>query len=174
MHFISPLDIHFTHDNINPEFSPFLDAVTGKRRHPTLLQTIQDCLGKKVPDQVDMLDVVWHQNKIFLAGTFNRRLCVWRLLCIFFPERFARVKVKFKPEREKEKLFTHRTGETKFSTKCKGDWIEIRWNHFVGKQRDTHPRWHEESGYDCKFDPGVQWPEAEKLLTAMQAKQLCR
>jgi len=170
MHFISPLDIQFTHDNIKDTFSPFRDEVTGKLREPTLLDTVKECLGEEIPSKVEMLDVIWHQDKIYVAGTFNRRLCVWRLISIFFPERSYRLKVRFQHERDKDRLFTHATGQTKLSTKCDGNWIHIRKDRYVGKQQKTDDRWYENWGDDCKFDPGVIWPEAVKLLNGMRAK----
>ena len=48
-----------------------------------------ECLDAEVPDKVEMLEVLWHDGRIHLAGTFNRRLCVWRLLAICFPETLA-------------------------------------------------------------------------------------
>ncbi len=36
----------------------------------------------KMPEGVEMIKVVWHDRKIYVAGTFNRHLCVWRLLAL--------------------------------------------------------------------------------------------
>jgi len=153
---LSPLDIHFTHNNIDEYFS---NDQGGKGPH--LLETLRACLKDEIPDKVDMIDVIWHAGKVYVAGTYNRRLCVWRLLTLLLPERFKLLKVRFVPERDKQKVFHFKSGETKLTTECEGDWIEIRWQRFVGKQLQPDPRWYSDgSGYRCRFDPGVQWPEA--------------
>ena len=35
------------------------------------------------PQQLETIDVVWHEDQICVAGTFNRRLCMYRLLAIY-------------------------------------------------------------------------------------------
>jgi hypothetical protein len=40
------------------------------------------------PQQLETIDVVWHEDQIYVPGTFNRRLCMYRLLAIFHPSRF--------------------------------------------------------------------------------------
>ena len=30
------------------------------------------------PQQLETIDVVWHEDQIYVAGTFNRRLCMYR------------------------------------------------------------------------------------------------
>merc|ERR1712205_205231 len=72
-HWISPLDIHFTHDNINSVFTKFKDPKTHKLLEPSLLDTVKQCIKEEVPESVEMIDVVWHNGKIHVAGTFNRR-----------------------------------------------------------------------------------------------------
>jgi len=117
-----------------------------------------------------MIDVVWHEGKIYVAGTFNRRLCLWRLLTLFFPRHFKKLKVRFIPEREKQRVFTHGSGETKFNTECQGQWVEVRsadkrQRFYVGKSLQTDPEWDSnEERYSCTLEPGVQWPQAWKLL----------
>ena len=44
----------------------------------------------------DCLDVAWHEGRVYVAGSGNRRLCVWRLLALFHPRQWAAVKVKFR------------------------------------------------------------------------------
>jgi hypothetical protein len=47
------------------------------------------------PQQLETIDVVWHEDQIYVAGTFNRRLCMYRLLAIFHPSRFGWIQVRF-------------------------------------------------------------------------------
>ena len=47
------------------------------------------------PQQLETIDVVWHEDQIYVAGTFNRRLCMYRLLAIFHPSRFGLMRVRF-------------------------------------------------------------------------------
>eukprot|EP00927_Polykrikos_kofoidii_P058449 TRINITY_DN5297_c0_g1_i1.p1 TRINITY_DN5297_c0_g1~~TRINITY_DN5297_c0_g1_i1.p1 ORF type:complete len:1029 (-),score=202.14 TRINITY_DN5297_c0_g1_i1:321-3407(-) len=162
---ISPLDIHFTHNNINPKFTQDSNFT----QDLSLLDTLRECLGKSgVPKPVERIDVIWHEDKVYVAGTFNRRLCVHRLLAIFFNRK---VRVEFVLQSRKEKVFMRGDGQTKLSTECGGNWIEVRYSkesggpHYVGKQLEADPRWwgYSSSAYACEFDPGVQWPEARKI-----------
>ena len=47
------------------------------------------------PQQLETIDVVWHEDQIYVAGTFNRRLCMYRLLAIFHPSGFGLMRVRF-------------------------------------------------------------------------------
>ena len=74
-------------DASNNSFSDFMR--NGKAVAPTILDTLKECLGPEIPDKVKMIYVVWHDGKIYVAGTFNCCLCMWRLLTLFFPKRFS-------------------------------------------------------------------------------------
>jgi hypothetical protein len=143
-------------------FSPQDDDPT---LQPSILDTALECIKVKVPPKIEVLDVVWYDDRIHVAGTFNRRLCVWRLLCLFRPDDFRYMKVRFIPESKRERAFRHSGGGSKYSTGCQGDWIEIRRRKFVGKQLQRDPRWDTDPHGDyCRFEPGVQWPEAHRCL----------
>merc|ERR1712150_253312 len=94
----------------------------------------------------DVLDVVFHEGRLFLAGSGNRRLCLWRLLAIFQPHRWGMMKVRI-CDRGNPRL----RWQSYFTTKCGGDWVEVRWKRYVGKSRDD-----------------VVWPEARALLESAQ------
>ena len=47
------------------------------------------------PQQLETIDVVWHEDQIYVPGTFNRRLCMYRLLAIFHPSRFGLMRIRF-------------------------------------------------------------------------------
>eukprot|EP00931_Biecheleriopsis_adriatica_P033223 TRINITY_DN19287_c1_g1_i1.p1 TRINITY_DN19287_c1_g1~~TRINITY_DN19287_c1_g1_i1.p1 ORF type:complete len:1309 (-),score=122.21 TRINITY_DN19287_c1_g1_i1:145-4071(-) len=152
VHWVSPLNVHFMHAGISPVFKEG-DIAFGWRK-PSILDTMQQLLSGAEPPELDCLDVVWMHGKIFVAGSGNRRLCMWRLLAIYFPERWAMMKVRF--------VSLHRVRvERMFDTKCKGEYVEVRFGNLVGKSKTGNGR---------GTDPGVRWPEAERLLEGELAK----
>jgi len=169
-YFISPFDVHFTQDSIGVNFSAQDDDPTKK---PSLMETAMECIKEGIPDKIEILDVVWHEGKVYVAGSFNRRLCVYRLLNIFFPQDFRAMKVRFKPEREKDKLFRFTNGDNRFTTYCQGHWIQVRSKvpSYVGKQKDPDPRWHSDQDGWHRYDPGVQWPEAHRAFGKLCSSQ---
>merc|ERR1712194_847481 len=93
MWFVSPLDICFTHDSISACFKPFLKD--GKMQDLTVLDSVQQLMRPgEEPRELEILEVVWHKSKLFVAGTYNRRLCMYRLLAIFAPDRYGLIKVR--------------------------------------------------------------------------------
>lgn len=118
-----------------------------------------------VPRRVDAIEVVFHEKKIFVAGTFNRRLCCWRLLALFRPDRFQQVKVRFRSQEEKDAPYGFKWS-SKYTTECHGNWVQVRDLSihdalYVGKKIETESGWWNN---DWEADPGVQWPEAIRLL----------
>jgi len=150
--FISPLDVHFAHDTIKDAFRP---------PYPSILETLRKlATGSLQTQEVECIRVVWSEelewrkgkgdNRWYVAGTFNRRLCMYRLLCIFFPERWRRIQVQRVPNDSVH--WTLQSGRHKYSTECQGDAVEIRPGKFVGKTEDS-----------------VKWPEASDLLRSLRS-----
>lgn len=143
--FISPLEIRFTHDVINSEFRPFYKD--GQyHKHQSILDSVWEMLrSQNEPPQLRKIDVVWHNDQIYVAGTFNRRLCMYRLLAIFHPSRFGLITVRVQEITPQMKF------QRKLSTKCEGRFVEVRqagvkqW--IVGQTRED-----------------LRWPEALQLL----------
>ncbi len=75
------------------------------------------------------------------AGTFNRRLCVYRLLALFFPKFFNMIKVRMVGKNHDPKVHF----DEKLSTKCEGEWVEVGHAKYVGRAIDE-----------------VHWPDASK------------
>ena len=151
---VAPNKIGFTHDSIHENF---------RQHDKPILETMREILELSAidgtPAQLDCLEVCWggpplspalhgHPN-LFVAGTGNRRLAMWRMLHSFFPERFGMVKVKVV-----DRDAPHVAWETKCSTTCGGAWVRVRRkNCTVGLAKDRDGN-----------DPGLQWPEARRLL----------
>ncbi|CAK9118519.1 unnamed protein product [Durusdinium trenchii] len=90
---------------------------------------------------------MWYKNQLYVAGTFNRRLCMYRLLALFATERFGLIKVRVKHHEDlKSKLAQC------FTTECEGRYVSIRSNETIDPlQVGQTP--HE-----------LHWPEAVRLL----------
>lgn len=153
---ISPLDVHFAHDSVAEYFRPFADRKGRRHENKSILDTVWETATTEIPEELECIDVVWLGDGLHgrwtVAGTFNRRLVVFRLLAIFLPERFRLMKVCRRPEREVRWQLSN--GRSKLSTECSGIYVEVRWQRFVG--RGLSP-----AGDDRK---GVVWPEAEQLF----------
>ncbi|CAE7903290.1 unnamed protein product [Symbiodinium necroappetens] len=145
-HWVSPLHVHFTHGSISERFKQEESSFGWKR--PSILDTIRQLLRGCEPSELECLDVSWHKGRIHVAGSGNRRLCMWRLLCLFHPHQWARIKVKFRSRSDRRLHFS-----AALDTECNGDFVEVRHGRYVGKS--LHP-----SG----SDPGVVWAEAWALL----------
>ncbi|CAE7246173.1 true [Symbiodinium sp. CCMP2592] len=145
-HWLSPLRVHFTHASISEHFKK--EESSFGWRKPRILDTVQQLLQGVEPEELDCLEVVWHQGRVYVAGSGNRRLCVWRLLCLFYPQQWAAVKVKFKNRGDPRIHF-----KAAFDTTCSGDFVQVRRGRFVGKTLEP-----------CGDDPGVVWTEAWDLL----------
>ena len=145
-HWVSPLHVHFTHGSISERFKQEESSFGWKR--PSILDTIRQLLRGCEPSELECLDVAWHKGRIHVAGSGNRRLCMWRLLCLFHPHQWARIKVKFRSRSDRRLHFS-----AALDTECNGDFVEVRHGRYVGKS--LHP-----SG----SDPGVVWAEAWALL----------
>ncbi|CAL1140540.1 unnamed protein product [Cladocopium goreaui] len=116
--FVSPLDVRFTHDSISECFSPYVkdgEQLTNKERLKVLSSAKELLDGDEEPKALEMLDVVWYQKELYVAGTFNRRLCMYRLLALFATERFGLIKVQVKSQDELRQKFSK-----SLTTKCKG------------------------------------------------------
>ena len=106
------------------------------------------------------MKVVWLEDgdhsRWTVAGTFNRRLVVYRLLAIYMPLRFQRLQCTRVPYSSAKWKYN---GRHKLSTQCHGVYVEVRKKDFVG--RGKLPR-----GED-KY--GVHWLEADHLLSRLAA-----
>lgn len=146
--FVSPLDIGFMHDSISECFNPYRKAEEGGRQvddkeELKILTSARELLEKgEEPRALEVLDVTWYRDRLYVAGTFNRRLCMYRLLAIFAAERFGLIKVHMVSADEMRLKLKER-----FTTTCEGRWVEIRPGGRVGQTRDE-----------------VRWPEAVALL----------
>ena len=124
-HFVSPLDIRFTHDSISPVFRDFPDPTSGQQRQGlSILVSLREQISSAcavAPRTLDILDVCWHEDLLYLAGTGNRRLAMWRLLTIFCEKNCSCVKVRV-VERDAPavKFFQ------KLTTKCRGATVRVR------------------------------------------------
>ena len=186
VHWISPIDLRFTHDSVREKFRPFrcggpvvyedwsiLDSARQLARCPRKSGGAGAGVSaaRSVPRQLDCLDVCWHGGALYLAGTGNRRLTMWRLLALFRPTDFRRVKIQIV-----NKASPWVRLDQKCTTVCEGRWVEVRrdsrsgaqWAHgnkhkvLVGQRRcaTSSPN----GGAGTNEDPGVQWPEAEQLF----------
>lgn len=152
--FVSPLDIRFTHDRISEHFRPFTkDNVEMVRL--SILDSAVELLHSDYVRGLDMIDVVWHEGNLFVAGTFNRRLCMYRLLAIFAPDRFGLIKVRIVEKHGRKVHFYD-----KLSTRCNGKWVQIGHVRSVGVARiDVHwPEAHQALGF------GTQSPPTDALV----------
>lgn len=116
---LSPLMIHFTHDTINPVFGD------GK----PILQTVENIIrGILDVDDIPRVKVVWlpSEERFYVAGTYNRRLCAYRLLAIYVPGKFRRIKVQVASLDDPTVHFRE-----KKTTACQGRFVHVR----VGKRR---------------------------------------
>lgn len=149
--FVSPLDVRFTHDSISECFAPYVkdgEQLTNKERLKVLSSAKELLDGDEEPKALEMLDVVWYQKELYVAGTFNRRLCMYRLLALFATERFGLIKVQVKSQDELRQKFSK-----SLTTKCKGQTVKIRTQNNnseefqVGQSREE-----------------LHWPEAVEAL----------
>ncbi|CAD7943001.1 unnamed protein product [Amoebophrya sp. A25] len=203
VHWVSPLEIRFAHDSVHPEFKDCDDYRTGVHlRNQGILDSLQEVLESdrrgELPRTLDCLEVCWDprgvdggggcsaafgssssivqgRDMMFVAGTGNRRLAMWRLLAIYRPERWRRIKVKFIDARrawQRSESF-----RKKWSTPCNGRWVEIR--HVlssnsaklcylpavVGMSKRGDEDFDFENEKDVmEKDPGVRWPDAVRLM----------
>ena len=93
------------------------------------------------------------ESRWSVAASYNRRLVAFRLLSIFYPEKFRRMQFHSVPLASVSKWF-HPTGRPYMSTDCGGIWAEIRYQRFVGQNREPQ-------GHDVK---GMRWPDAVDLF----------
>ena len=150
--FVSPLDVRFTHDSISECFGfYFKDGVQiTEREELKVLSSAKELLrGDEEPKALEMLDVVWYKNHLYVAGTFNRRLCMYRLLALFATERFGLIKVHVKSQDELREKW-----KRSYTTKCEGRLVTIRSReeYRVGQCRDE-----------------LYWPEAVEVLGGDEA-----
>ncbi|CAE8627439.1 unnamed protein product [Polarella glacialis] len=158
--FVSPLQIHFTQQSVSPVFRPFWKD-GALRADLSILHSARELLlgmDTEVPRPLEILDVVWHPvpktqdsddqvgELLFVAGSFNRRLCMHRLLAIFAPARFGLVKVQVKDREALGQAYW----DSKFTTRCYGNYVEVRAGpgRYVGCQASE-----------------VQWPEACQVFS---------
>lgn len=160
VHWMSPLDIRFTHDSIKDGFRPFRLSNGQPQLEKSILDTTKELLCGQQPEELDELEVVLERSSklIFLAGTGNRRLCMWRMLSLFHPDRWRQIRVRFVDQKDV------RDFDKKMTTLCRGRWIEVRWGRFVGGKKQPDRCWRR-SRKAGDLDPGVQWPDATAVLS---------
>lgn len=185
LHWVSPLDLRFTHDSVKYAFRDFMDRDTKSlQKDKSILDSLEELLTshcgtvRELPRTLECLDVCWYddssggtsQPQLYLAGTGNRRLTMWRLLAIFRDRSFGLIKVRMV-----DRLHPRVKFQEKCTTRCAGRWIAIRPNvggkgrcFFVGRQREADAGWAPEAAEGK--DPGVQWPAAVKLFEKYRAK----
>lgn len=57
----------------------------------SILDSVKEMLrSEQEPQELDIIDVVRHGGRLYVAGTFNRRLCMYRLLAMYAADRFGR------------------------------------------------------------------------------------
>eukprot|EP00928_Gymnodinium_smaydae_P036222 TRINITY_DN25341_c0_g1_i1.p1 TRINITY_DN25341_c0_g1~~TRINITY_DN25341_c0_g1_i1.p1 ORF type:complete len:954 (-),score=142.69 TRINITY_DN25341_c0_g1_i1:126-2987(-) len=134
--FMSPLDIHFAHDTISETFqAPFRG----------ILDTLKELVkGDLTTQEVECIRIVWSEDvdfrkgqgdaRWYVAGTYNRRLCMYRLLSIFLPKQWSRVQVYRVPADTVKWTYNNRH---KFSTNCRGEHVQVRGRGCVGKSEDS-------------------------------------
>lgn len=207
-HWVSPLELRFTHDSVSSKFKDFSSArLQIHLENQSILDSIAEVLSRRtqvgggsstahnilLPKTLDCLDVCWDPRDearrtsdgsegrmaggggssssklLFLAGTGNRRLTMWRLLAIFLPENFRRIKVRLVDGRNPRVRF-----DQACTTWCEGRWIQVRGvprglgggyhkkeDIFVGVSKEGDADWVAGSS---EKDPGVRWEEAVDLI----------
>jgi len=146
---ISANEVHFTHDSINEYFQDSQQLKNG-----TILLTVEElATAKEIPKQLERIDVVWidDRKRWFVAGTFNRRLCVQRLLHLFLSKKFQRIQVRRVPYDSVKWIYN---GRHKMSTTCDGEGVEVRYEKWVGKDRSA-----------------LRWPAALDLGKRLSSQQ---
>ncbi|CAD7963039.1 unnamed protein product [Amoebophrya sp. A120] len=155
---VSPLDLRFTHDSVKSEFRDYYDPDVKKHRsQQSILGSIREVLRMQsaglVPLRLECLDVCWesasvprgsttrtpgeeqgqndHTRLLFLAGTGNRRLTMWRLLALFRPHQFSLIKVRIVDRADPRIKF-----DEKCTTKDEGRSIYVRGCGNVGLAKD--------------------------------------
>lgn len=148
---LSPLEIRFTHDSIGENFKPF--RTHGFEHHVSILDSAEELIhARSLPRELEVIDVVIHKGETYVAGTFNRRLCMYRLFTMYFPERFGRIKIRYL---DKQKL-GQKYWDARFTTKCEGRLVEVRCTGC--RQRRIVGQTLAE----------VSWPEAHALFSRCQ------
>lgn len=153
VHMISPLDLHFTQQKVSERFRPFV--LGSVKKDVSILDSVNEMVTGTAPHDLESLDVVWHEDCIFVAGSGNRRLTMWRLLALLCPKHWSRMKVRFLPKDHHRVKF-----DRYFDTTCNGNWIEVRHRRFVGKQIERDETW------PTSGDPGILWDDVWSLFGA--------
>ncbi|CAD7970478.1 unnamed protein product [Amoebophrya sp. A120] len=225
VHWISPLEIRFTHDSVRAVFRPFeakirepgtvgacTNAVAGRdeeitsakatrapsltmgesagvlaannkhqpkrktifREHWSILDSATELIQRKtastsqVPPELELLEVCWHEDQLYLAGTGNRRLTMWRMLVVLRPGEWQKIKVKVVDKADPAVKF-----EQKLTTKCAGLWIDVRGCGVVGRRLEEGAA-EEPNAVGTRSlpgeaavmytDPGIQWQQAIDVI----------
>ena len=111
--YIHPWQLHFQQDSVNEVFKD------GRRLADV---TVELAERGTLPDTF-FLPVFFFLGRWWVSGG-NRRLTVLRLLSLFRPDVFGRVRVK--PVAIPTVYFSNPTGRPKFTTDCGGDSITVR------------------------------------------------
>mmetsp|Transcript_47714 Transcript_47714/g.102219 ORF Transcript_47714/g.102219 Transcript_47714/m.102219 type:complete len:513 (+) Transcript_47714:66-1604(+) len=145
---ISPLDIRFTHAKI---LCYYKTAPPNKPR--TILGSAQEMVGTRTGAIAGLnIEVVWHNGSFYTAATFNRRLCLHRLLAIYFPERFSKIQVTVVDISTRKDFFK------RLSTPCSGDFVRVM---------DENGK---ELGIVGKEEGQVTWQEARNVMAGLRQR----
>ncbi|CAE8712037.1 unnamed protein product, partial [Polarella glacialis] len=86
---------------------------------------------------------------------FNRRLCMYRLLTLFVPEKFPKIQLRRVPH---ESVKWEYFGRHKYSTECRGVWVQVGGQH--------------SNKYVDKTDEKLQWPDAAAVGRKIRSNRL--
>ncbi|CAE8623007.1 unnamed protein product, partial [Polarella glacialis] len=124
---VSANDVHFTHNYISDHFQPITLKDGTKIHNKKILDNVEDfAAATGIPTELEQIDVVWKKDRWFVAGTFNRRLCMYRLLTLFVPEKFPKIQLRRVPH---ESVKWEYFGRHKYSTECRGVWVQVGGQH---------------------------------------------
>ncbi|CAD7937706.1 unnamed protein product [Amoebophrya sp. A25] len=179
------LALRFTHDSVSDSFRPFSahGPATGsiiEEKNRRVLDSMREIVEREfakrrqLPRDLDVLDVCFHEGDVYLAGTGNRRLTMWRMLALAAPENFGVIKVRLVNRDDPKIRFFE-----KLTAVYSGRWVEAinvsasSQHVFVGRCRDAGTGWHkgvksrQEDGVNATHKPAVQWPEAQTIMRKM-------
>ncbi|CAE8660216.1 unnamed protein product, partial [Polarella glacialis] len=153
---VSANDVHFTHNYISDHFQPITLKDGTKIHNKKILDNVEDfAAATGIPTELEQIDVVWKKDRWFVAGTFNRRLCMYRLLTLFVPEKFPKIQLRRVPH---ESVKWEYFGRHKYSTECRGVWVQVGGQH--------------SNKYVDKTDEKLQWPDAAAVGRKIRSNRL--
>lgn len=147
-HWVSPLQLRFTHDSINANFHPFRDVLTGnlvtKKSVLDSALEVQEAMRTNSKQNVaalfEPLDVCTvGGSTMYVAGSGNHRLLMWRLLALFSKTDSRNTKIQVRLVECKGRSF-----DRKLTSTCEGKWIQVRHArglYYVGTKKTFDRKW---------------------------------